>query len=160
MASIEEKIGIIDQNYSRPFFSDGDFSTHDIIDYALKATGAADIYITAFSLSEDAVRRLFFLKEDGMIKTMHCLFNNQMIRFKTDLYWFMSNVTNDIRFTPCHAKMIIIIGKFPVLIITSGNLTKNKRLETGFICTNKVMTNKMLSEFMKAYNNAQCYDPL
>jgi hypothetical protein len=158
MASIKEKIGSICPGYSSPFFSDGDFSTHDLIEYILNETGPADIYITAFSLSEDAVRRIFLLKEDGMINSIKCLFNNQMIRFKTDLYWFMSNITNNIRFAPCHAKLIIIVGKFPVLIITSGNLTTNKRLEAGYICAVDSQVNNMLADFLTAYENAAPYD--
>jgi len=158
MASVKEKIGLIIPGYTRPFWSDGEFSTHDLIDHVLSQTGPADLYITAFSLGEDAVRRLFLLKEDDMIKSMKCLFNNQMIRFKTDLYWFMSNITNQIRFTPCHAKMIIIVGKFPVLIITSGNLTTNKRLEAGYISAIGDQVIDMLADFNVAYENAMPYD--
>jgi hypothetical protein len=158
MEIIKNKIGDIVPGKWIPFWSDGDFSTHDLLEHVIAYTGKADIYLTAFSISEDAIRRLLLIKEDGLINNITCLFNNQMIRFKTVLYWFISNITTNIRFAPCHAKVIIITGKFSVMIITSGNLTKNRRLESGVICSVDKSVAKMLNEFMNTYNNADHYD--
>lgn len=124
---------------------------HQLLDYILHQTGPADVILTAFSLTEAAVRCLFSLKEDGFILQLHCLFNNQMPRFKTDLMLFAGNIASGIRLAPCHAKVIILRNTdYQVMIISSANMTTNARYEASVLCTDPEAVESM---YQKVYNS-------
>ena len=126
-----------------PFWSNGNWSMHQLLEYVLAFTGPAKVFLTAFSLSEEPVRKLLLLKDAGQITELRCLFNDQLKRFKTDILVFSSNVADEIRTVPVHAKVILIEGRFNVMIIGSANLNRNDRYEAGVICSDQEAFNKM-----------------
>ena len=120
-----------------PFWNNGSWSMHQLLEYILTFTGPSKVFLTAFSLSEEPVRKLLLLKEAGQITELRCLFNDQLKRFKTDILLFSSNVADEIRTVPVHAKVILIKGRFNVMVIGSANLTRNERYEAGVISSDQ-----------------------
>ena len=130
------EIGEIKPDCFTPYFTDGSWSMHELLYYVLMQTGKADIWLTAFSLSEQSVRTILKLQDSRLINSMHCVFNTEMRRFKTDLTLFAKYVFPNIRFASVHAKLILIkTESLNVAIVGSQNFSINKRYEAGMIIT-------------------------
>lgn len=127
---------------------------HQLLEYILEFTGPAKVLLTAFSLSEEPVRKLLLLKDAGQITELRCLFNDQLKRFKTDILIFSSNVADEIRTVPVHAKIMLIQGKFNVMVISSANLNRNDRYEAGVISSDQAAFEKMLLSVMLTWQFA------
>lgn len=130
------EIGTLKKDAFLPYFTDGSWSLYQLLEYVLEQTGSADVYLSAFSLNEDSVRSFVNLKDEGQIKTLSCLLNDQIVRFKTDMLIFVTRTADAVFLAPCHAKLIIIENKeWQLMIIGSANFNRNLRYECGSICT-------------------------
>lgn len=158
---IKNEIGSIEQNQWKAYFTDGSWSLHRLLEYVLFYTGPAEIHLSAFSLSEEAVRSFVTLKEAGQITKLHCLLNDQLTRFKTDLVYFILNIADTIKLAPCHAKVIIIENAdWNIMIIGSANFNRNIRYESGVICTFKERVQETKTTLLFAMKQAVsfCYE--
>ena len=151
-------IGVIRMGYTIPFWSDGAWSMHELLEYVLEFTGRSKVLITAFSINEESIRALLNLKSNGLIYQLDCLFNTQITRFKADLLPFVENIADSIRLAPCHAKVFIIEGAFRVCVIASANMTNNLRYEAGVICADSKIIDNFIEEVYKSYNKATPLD--
>lgn len=155
---IAEEIGTLVQNDWSAYFTDGSWSLHQLLEYILEQTGPAEIHLSAFSLSEDAVRSFVNLKESGKITRLHCLLNNQMARFKTDQMFFIMSVSDTVKLSACHAKLVIIENDlWNVMIIGSANFNRNLRYECGVICSIKSRVADMKSSLLFAMKHAASF---
>ncbi len=152
---LQEEIGILKQNEWKPFWTDGSWSLHQLLEFILEQTGPSDIAISSFSISEASIRSIYNLIEAGIIKKLKCLFDTRTKKDKTDLLFFAAGITSEIFIANCHAKIIIITNKtWHVAIIGSANLTVNQRYECGVICTVPEVVNNLLNHFDAAVKNA------
>jgi hypothetical protein len=129
-----------------PFFSDGSWSLYQLLSHVLIFTGKANVKISSFSISENAVRSFINDKEKGLIHDMVLLFDISIPKRKFDLMLFAHNAFLVVRLAPNHSKVIVISGDLHnAVIISSQNLTPNPRLEAGCIFT--------CNEHFEYYNN-------
>ncbi len=135
---IEKEIGPIPQEGRVYYLTDGTWSLFELIDYCLDQVGPSDLFITSFSISEESIRHLLYLKETGKILSLTGLFDPSLRKTKTPLLYFASEVFDKMRFAPNHSKIILFANKTRGLsIIASANLGRNRRIETGVIDTDK-----------------------
>lgn len=128
----------LEQNKTFPYFSDGEFSMHELFEHILIQTGPADVSISSFSITEVAVRTFFRLAESGTITQMRCLFDLGVKRHKLDLLFFSINVVSSISLSKNHSKMILISNaQWFVAIISSANFNINDKKEVGIISTDR-----------------------
>lgn len=138
-----------------PFFTDGSWSVHQLLEFILNKIGPSEIKFTAFSLSEESVRVLFFLKDKGLITKLTCVLNKEIRRFKTDLTLFLSNICNEFRFNSVHAKVFILSNdNNKIVIVTSQNFTNNRRYEAGVIFYNSVHFDFYDLKFTELWNKS------
>jgi hypothetical protein len=142
-----------------PFFSDGKWSLFHLLSLCLGYTGPADVRISSFSLSENAVRSFLNDKDRGLIKSLSLLFDISIPHRKIDLMLFAREVFSEIRLCPNHSKIILIDGKLKVCIISSHNLTPNPRLEAGVIFTTKEHYKFYSDLFDNFFESAFTYNP-
>ena len=129
---LQEEIGTIRPNSVLPYISEGRWSAHTLLSYLLDYTGDATVYVSSFSLCEEAVRMFV---TDERIKTLKCLFDKSILRYKRDLFFFLQ-CKAEIRVTANHSKIFIVEGTDRhVAVITSANLSVNRRIEAGTIIT-------------------------
>lgn len=133
---IKKEIGPLPKNGSTYFFSDGTWSTYELIEYILDTIPPSDVILTSFSISEDSLRHLLYLKESGKIKTLTGLFDPSIRKTKTPLLYFADEIFDKIRLGANHTKITLFYNKTrPVMLSGSANLGRNRRLETGVIDT-------------------------
>lgn len=141
-----------------PFFSDGKWSLYHLLSHCLAYTGPANVRISSFSLSENAVRSFINDKQSGLIKSMSLLFDVSIPHRKIDLMLFAREVFSEIRLCPNHSKMILIDGDHKLCIISTQNLTPNPRLEVGVLFTTNEHYNFYSNVFDNYFVNALSYN--
>lgn len=122
--------------FLKPWLSKGDFSLHELIENVIKHFDQpADITITSFSITENAVRSFLSLKDKGLIRSLRCVFDMNVKRHKLSLLFFGLNVVDEIFLTKNHSKIVLIKYPYqvPIIIIGSANLNINDKIEAGII---------------------------
>lgn len=147
---LQEEIGTIRPNSTIPYISEGRWSAHTLLSYLLDYTGDATVWLSSFSLCEEAVR-LFVT--DQRIKTLSCLFDKSILRYKRDLFFFLQNKA-EIRITANHSKIFLVEGvERYAAVISSANLSVNRRIEAGCIYTDSNYF-KIKEQFIELYNGS------
>lgn len=148
---IKEEIGALPKNGCQYFVADGSWSLYELIDYILDHVPPSHVTITSFSLSEDSIRHLLYLKEEGRILSLCGLFDPSLRKTKTPLLYFALDVFDTIRLSPNHSKVVLFDNPHrPITLLASANLGRNKRMEVGVIDSDK----KVFSFFLEQLNDA------
>jgi hypothetical protein len=117
-----------------PVSSDGDWSMHQLLEYLLRVSGPANVWISSFSITEVAIRSFLQLQEKGLVGELHCLFDLTVKRHKIGLLFFLNNVVSDVVVTKCHAKLILIQNeKYTITVVGSANFNVNDKKEVAVI---------------------------
>lgn len=129
---LQELFSTLNPNKITPYITEGNWSAHTLIPFILDYTGDANVWISSFSICEDSVR---VLVTDSRIKKLYCLLDASILRYKRDLFFFLESKA-EVRICANHSKVIIVEGRVNrVAVITSANLTVNRRVESGVIFT-------------------------
>jgi hypothetical protein len=119
-----------------PFFSEGTYSMHELLEFLLQKTGPATVRVMSFSITEVAIRTFLNLMENGNIKKLECIFDLTVKRHRLGLLYFMNNVVSAISLTKNHAKLILIQNKnWKITVVGSANFNVNDKIEAGVIST-------------------------
>lgn len=122
----------------KPYYSEGDFSMHQLIEHLINQMGEVSVVLSSFSITELAVRTFYRLIEQKKIKQISCLFDFTVKRHKVSLLFFISNVVKNIAIAKCHAKIVLLYNdKQFISVISSANLNINDKIEAGIISSNK-----------------------
>lgn len=136
----------------------GEWAIHEVLPTLLCAIGPASVRIATFSISEDSLRPLFFLTEEGKISSLKMLLDTTVKRHKIDLLLFAANISPEIRIDSCHAKVLLVENEQQHFgIVGSANLNQNHRWEAGFYFTAGAHYDFFSETFNQAYENAMNY---
>lgn len=142
----------------KPFMHKGEWAIHEVLPTLISAIGPASVKIATFSISEDSLRPLFFLTEDGKITGLQMLLDTTVKRHKIDLLLFAANISPEIRIDSCHAKVLLVENEqYKFGIVGSANLNQNHRWEAGFYFTAGKHYDYFAKEFDKSFENAMNY---
>ena len=124
----------------------------------LSALGPSAVKIATFSVSEDSLRPLFFLADEGKIQDLKLLLDTTVKRHKLDLLLFAVGITPEIRIDSCHAKVLLVENEqYKFGIVGSANMNQNHRWEAGFYFTAGSHFDYFTQIFNEAYQNAIPY---
>ena len=117
------------------YISNGKVSSYQLLNYFMdKFNEPATIHITTWGFTELALRQLANRKNAGHIKELYFVFSDQVKVNKANEYQLAESIASAIKKHPCHAKIYLIkTENFQVSIITSGNLNRNNKLESGTV---------------------------
>lgn len=116
------------------YYTEGRFSVHNMIEYILNVTGKADVLIATWAMTEAPLRTISRLKTEGKIGKLECLLEHKVPGHNPKSYAFAKQIFDEIWLGKCHAKVIVIENEnWQVVITTSANLTRNRRIESGDI---------------------------
>ena len=115
------------------FMTNGAWSSHDMIDFFIRKVGKCNVYLTSWAVSEQAARKIDKLYDQGYIRELTCLFDYRIKDRKSDPIALLERF-GSVHLGKIHAKVIVLQNeKIAITIITSGNLSKNLRIEAGTI---------------------------
>lgn len=148
-----EKLQSLEGNITFPYVSEGEFSQHQLLEFLLTRTGAAQVHIASFSITEVAIRSFLNLIEKEYISGLTCIFDLSVRRHRLGLLYFMNNVVNSIALTKNHSKLILIENlRWKVTVVSSANFNINDKIEAGIISTENRFYDFYYKQFKQWFN--------
>ena len=126
----------------------------DIVEWTLAQIGKSTIWQTSFSISEEFLRRLYFISKSGNVETIHLLLDFKATQKTLRLWAFLSQVIEHTYLADNHSKVILIrSATMSVAIITSQNLTRGNRHESAIVTTDPNIFNTLHEEIEDLIRN-------
>ena len=111
----------------------------DVLEWILEQVGEAEVWQTSFSISEEFLRRLFFIEKSGRVKAFLLVLDHKATNKTLKLWAFISQVIERTYLADNHSKILLVKSNAgdTVCVVTSQNLTRGNRSESAFITTDK-----------------------
>lgn len=119
----------------------------DILEWILSQVGMADkdggagskceIWQTSFSISEEFLRRLYFICKANKVSRINLVLDHKATNKTLKLWAFITQVIERTYLADNHSKILLVKSERgdTVSVITSQNLTRGNRHESAFIST-------------------------
>jgi len=108
----------------------GNWSFNHMIAHCLKVTGSAKVYLTSWTISEQPVKEILQLLDNGTITELSCLFDSRVPKQCPNAYQIAQHRFADLKLCHIHAKIAVIINDdYQVTINSSANLSRNDAIE-------------------------------
>ena len=109
----------------------------DLLEWILEQVGTAKVWQTSFSISEEFLRRLFFIEKSGKVSEFNLVLDHKATNKTLKLWSFMTQVIQRTFLTDNHSKILLVQAENgqTVSVITSQNLTRGNRHESAVIST-------------------------
>ena len=109
----------------------------DILEWILSQVGIAEVWQTSFSISEEFLRRLFFITKDKKVSRINLVLDHKVTNKTLKLWAFIIQVIERTYLADNHSKILLVKSEAgdTVSVITSQNLTRGNRHESAFIST-------------------------
>ncbi len=113
----------------------------DLLEWILEQVGTAKVWQTSFSISEEFLRRLFFIEKSGRVSEFNLVLDHKATNKTLKLWSFMTQVIQRTFLTDNHSKILLVQAESgeTVSVITSQNLTRGNRHESAFISTDQAI---------------------
>ena len=117
----------------------------DILEWVV---GTSEVWQTSFSISEEFLRRLYFITRGGKASAIHLVLDFKATNKTLHLWRFIEQVISTTHLADNHSKVLLIKSDKgdKVSIITSQNLTRGNRNEAYIITTEPAVFDKFLHE--------------
>lgn len=108
----------------------------DVLKWVLSQTGAADVRMTSFSISEEFLRRIFFIEKEGLVRSLDIVLDFKATNKTLKLWPFIAQTVENCYLADNHSKILLVSNElWKVAVVMSQNLTRGNRYESGFITT-------------------------
>ena len=109
----------------------------DILEWILGQVGVAEVWQTSFSISEEFLRRLFFICKANKVSRINLVLDHKATNKTLKLWAFITQVIERTYLADNHSKILLVKSEAgdTVSVITSQNLTRGNRHESAFIST-------------------------
>ncbi len=120
----------------------------DILEWVLDQVGTSEVWQTSFSISEEFLRRLYFITRGGKATNIHLVLDFKATNKTLHLWRFIDQVISSTHLADNHSKVLLVQSEKgdKVSIITSQNLTRGNRNEAYIITTEPAVFDKFLTE--------------
>ena len=109
----------------------------DVLDWVLQQLGKSEVWQTSFSISEEFIRRLFFIEKSGLVTRFNLVLDHKATNKTLKLWAFITQVITTTYLADNHSKVLLVRSERDevVSIITSQNLTRGNRSESAVVTT-------------------------
>lgn len=127
----------------------------DILEWVLEQVGTSEVWQTSFSISEEFLRRLYFITRNGSASAIHLVLDFKATNKTLSLWTFIEQVISTTHLADNHSKVLLIQSQRgdKISIITSQNLTRGNRNESYIITTDSAIFDKFKSEILRLIDN-------
>ena len=127
----------------------------DILEWVLQQVGRSEVWQTSFSISEEFLRRLYFITKDDKASAIHLVLDFKATNKTLSLWTFIEQVITTTHLADNHSKVLLVQSEKgdKVCIITSQNLTRGNRNESYIITTDVAVFDKFLDEIKSLIKN-------
>ncbi len=145
--SIEDMLLPLDSTTHQAYLSNA-VQVADILEWILNQFGVSEVWQTSFAISEEFLRRIFFIQKSGNVKQFTLVLDHKATNKTLRLWSFITQVAQRTFLADNHSKILLVQsekGK-KVAVITSQNLTRGNRHESAFISTDPEIFNKLKNQ--------------
>lgn len=127
----------------------------DILEWILEQVGIAEIWQTSFSISEEFLRRLFFICKANKVSRINLVLDHKATNKTLKLWAFITQVIERTYLADNHSKILLVKSKSgdTVSVVTSQNLTRGNRAECAFISTDPTIFNNLFEQVSDLIKN-------
>ena len=138
--SIQDFLKPLEEVPSQAYLSNA-IQVADILEWILDQVGTAKVWQTSFSISEEFLRRLFFIEKSGRVTEFNLVLDHKATNKTLKLWVFITQVIQRTFLADNHSKILLVEAESgdTVSVITSQNLTRGNRHESAFISTEKTI---------------------
>ena len=113
----------------------------DVLEWILQQVGKAKVWQTSFSISEEFLRRLFFIEKGGKVLEFNLVLDHKATNKNLKLWSFISQVMQRTYLADNHSKILLVESDAgdTISVVTSQNLTRGNRHESTIISTDKAI---------------------
>ena len=124
----------LDEVQCQAYLSDA-FQVADLLEWILSQVGEADVWLSSFSISEEFIRRIFFIKKRHAVGEFSLVLDHKATVKTLKLWQFISRVVSRAYLADNHSKIILVSAKCGrrVSVVTSQNLTRGNRMESAVV---------------------------
>ena len=127
----------------------------DVLEWILEQVGTAKVWQTSFSISEEFLRRLFFIEKSGKVSEFNLVLDHKATNKTLKLWSFITQVIERTYLTDNHSKTLLVeaLSGERVSVVTSQNLTRGNRHESAFISTDPAIFCTLHAEITDLIDN-------
>lgn len=113
----------------------------DVLEWILQQVGKSKVWQTSFSISEEFLRRLFFIEKGGKVLEFNLVLDHKATNKTLKLWSFICQVMKRTYLADNHSKILLVESEAgdTISVVTSQNLTRGNRHESTFISTDKAI---------------------
>ena len=117
----------------------------DVLEWILEQVGESKVWMSSFSISEEFLRRLFFITKSGKVSEFTLILDHKATNKTLRLWPFMIQVVQRVFLADNHSKVLLVMPLMGdmVAMVTSQNLTRGNRNESAIITMNKEIFDKL-----------------
>ncbi len=129
---IAKVIGVPKMGQCIHFTTGGRWSAHNLLHYLIGFTGPVKIWLSTYTISEDAVRLLSNMLDAGSIIELHALIDKRFDGRNPRAMQFAKQRFNNLKLRDCHAKVTVLFNdEWAISMVGSANYSNNPRIERG-----------------------------
>lgn len=124
--------------YCAPFFTSGDIDAITLLYCVLYhfKKGKARVVISTYGITQKFVNQIAMFKRAGLIQHVTLIASNNLKTTQPNLVGHINQVFDEVKLCEVHAKIMTITdGDQNFTVISSMNLTRNNKAESGFVST-------------------------
>ena len=109
----------------------------DVLEWILSQVGKSEVWQTSFSISEEFLRRLFFIEKSGNISAFNLVLDHKATNKTLKLWAFITQTMKRTYLADNHSKILLVQSESGevVSVVPSQNPTRGNRHESTFIST-------------------------
>ena len=113
----------------------------DVLEWILQQVGKSKVWQTSFSISEEFLRRLFFIEKGGKVLEFNLVLDHKATNKTLKLCSFICQVMKRTYLADNHSKILLVESEAgeTISVVTSQTLTRANRHESTFISTDKAI---------------------
>ena len=153
-ASIEDFLKPIREKPYQAYLSNA-LQVADVLDWVLQQLGKSEVWQTSFSISEEFIRRLYFIEKSGLVTRFNLVLDHKATNKTLKLWAFITQVITTTYLADNHSKVLLVRSERGevVSIITSQNLTRGNRSESAVVTTDPELFATLHAQIMDLITN-------
>ncbi|MBD5258462.1 MAG: hypothetical protein K2L73_02210 [Muribaculaceae bacterium] len=141
--AVDDTLSPLCEKESQAYLSNA-LQVADILKWVLLQTGPASVMMSSFSISEEFLRRIFFIRKEGLVRSLDILLDFKATNKTLKLWPFIAQTVENCYLSDNHSKILLVENdSHKVSVVMSQNLTRGNRYESGFISTDADVFNRL-----------------
>lgn len=127
----------------------------DVLEWILAQVGRSEVWQTSFSISEEFLRRLFFIEKEGRVSQFNLILDHKATQKTLRLWPFICQTMQQVYLADNHSKVLLVLSETgqKVAVLTSQNLTRGNRVESALVTTDTALFEVFHREILALIKN-------